>query len=83
MNLLYFLVVLLSHWKHLFQRSDTERSLDTCGCACYCPGCRGVLNLHARWQYEDGDHGTYDCPCGTVSKWGFFAPVPILLSHGS
>jgi hypothetical protein len=46
---------------------------------CYCPQCNGEL-VAANCPYEDdGQVVTYHCECGTMSRWLFDAPVPLLL----
>jgi hypothetical protein len=55
------------------------KSLEKCGCVCYCPGCSDILNDQA--DCTDTDLVRYTCnTCGTKSEWTFdAAPWPMLL----
>jgi hypothetical protein len=59
-------------------KADSEFILKRDGCICYCHECKAVLNGLGSWI--DGDRCEFRCSCGFVSIFGFFAPVPILLS---
>jgi hypothetical protein len=59
-------------------KSETEFTLKRDGCVCYCRECKGILNGHGDWI--DEIRCQFRCPCGMVSIFGFFAPVPVLLS---
>ena len=67
-------------------RKQSERRekevLKDCGCICYCPECRDILNDQAECvdSYED-EKVYYKCSCGADSTWTFdAAPIPLLLS---
>ena len=53
--------------------------LRECGCTCLCPGCGDILNDQAFVEGVEGDEVIYRCQCGTLSRWDFRAPVPLLL----
>lgn len=59
-------------------KSESEWILKRDGCICYCHECKAILNGLGNWI--DGDRCEFRCSCGAVSIFGFFAPVPILLS---
>lgn len=59
-------------------RSRLEHLLKQYGFITYCHECKAVLNGLGQWI--DEVRYQYRCPCGMVSIFGFFAPVPILLS---
>jgi len=57
--------------------------LESCGCACYCPQCKDILNDQADCKDETEEEKVYyRCnTCGHNSVWTFdAAPIPILLS---
>lgn len=60
--------------------SRKERIAKLCGCICYCPHCKDILNDQADC-YEGDRITTYRCnTCGKISKWKFgVAPVPIIV----
>jgi hypothetical protein len=70
-------------WIQKMKRWNRERKvLKTCGCACYCPHCKDILNDNSKWSdLDDYGHGFYLCAnCKKKSFWHFgAAPVPILL----
>ena len=61
-------------------RKRKERLLRLCGCVCFCPNCRDILQDQA--DCEDTDLVRYRCTtCGHRSVWNFdIAPCPILIS---
>lgn len=59
------------------KESRKDRVIRMCGCVCYCPSCKDILNDQA--ECTDEDVVTYHCKCGHKSRWLFDAPVPILL----
>lgn len=54
-----------------------RRVMSKCGCVCYCPHCRDILNDSARILDTD-PLVVYVCgSCGRQSTWSFDEPVPI------
>jgi len=62
------------------QRRRKEKIIEECGCVCYCPNCKDLLNDQA--TCEENDFVVYLCnECGYTSIWSFdLAPVPIMMS---
>ena len=61
----------------LFKKKTREDEvIEQCGCVCYCPSCKDILNDQADCTYTD--FVRYKCNmCGTKSKWSFdIFPVP-------
>ncbi len=58
-----------------------KNTLKTCGCACYCPKCKDILNDRSEWCGNDFGFGFYVCnSCRHKSNWHFgIAPFPILI----
>lgn len=54
-----------------------EKILAKCGCICYCPQCKDILQDQAYCTVTDLVR--YTCSCGYESVFNFdIAPVPIL-----
>lgn len=72
---------MFSFLKKKKNRKDTV--LEQCGCVCYCPQCKDILNDQANCIDEDFVY--YRCnTCNTNSIWTFdVAPCPVLLRVGS
>jgi hypothetical protein len=52
--------------------------LSKCGCVCYCPSCKDILNDQA--DCTDTDLVRYTCTCGTKSEWNFdICPFPVII----
>jgi len=63
-----------------FKAKRRERKvLGECGCACYCPSCKDILNDQA--DCTDTDLVRYKCnSCGAESKWDFDTfPCPVVV----
>ena len=61
-----------------------EKVLKNCGCACYCPKCKDILNDQAKCEKIEKDDNLwiyYTCnSCGNKSKWNFdILPLPLCL----
>ena len=55
-----------------------EDILKKCGCICYCPECKDILQDQA--ECKDEEFVEYKCGCGAKSQWSFdIAPMPILM----
>ena len=69
----------LKSWLH---KRREKRVLDTCGCACYCPNCKEILNDQA--DCEDTDLVRYKCnKCNAESEWDFDKyMVPVVVNRG-
>lgn len=65
--------------KKLFTKTRFEKVIASCGCVCYCPKCKDILNDQA--DCTDTDLVRYTCnTCGHKSNWNFdIAPLPILM----
>jgi hypothetical protein len=67
------------------KKTRKDLILDECGCVCYCPSCKDILQDQAIWVPEEGDSGKgiYICSkCDNVSSWHFgIAPIPICLEE--
>ncbi len=66
----------LKHWLR------ERRVMRECGCICYCPNCRNILNDNAQYFDRGLNQDVYICNvCNCESLWSFnLAPVPILIS---
>ena len=62
------------------ERKRRRKLLELCGCVCFCPNCKDILQDQA--ECEDADLVRYRCnTCGHRSVWDFdIAPFPVLLS---
>lgn len=72
---------LVVRWR---EKRRERQVIEKCGCVCYCPKCKDILNDQA--DCTDTDLVYYHCnTCGEDSRWTFdAAPCPILLSsHNS
>ena len=60
-----------------------RKVLNECGCICYCPRCKDVLNDQAACGETTRGTVFYFCnSCGCLSEWSFdIAPCPLLLTH--
>ena len=67
-----------------FNRKETreEEVIRRCGCVCYCPSCKDILNDQA--DCTDTDLVRYKCnTCGAKSVWTFDAiPGALFLRLG-
>ncbi len=64
----------------LKQKRREKRVIKSCGCICYCPHCKDILNDQADC-FEWKGLVRYYCSCKAGSTWNFdIAPVAILLS---
>jgi len=67
------------------KRKENKRKqliLERCGCICYCPGCKDILQ-ESHTECIDTDLVRYKCRCGYKSSWFFGAPCPILIEGDS
>ena len=67
-------------------KAREEQVLKECGCICYCPGCKNILNDQAECSqektYESGpEYIKFRCSCDCLSLWSFDHPVPILITR--
>lgn len=65
-----------------YQRRE-QKVIKTCGCICYCPSCKDILNDQA--DCTDTDYVRYKCnTCGHNSVFSFdIGPCPILMKEVS
>ena len=72
-------------WKSSVEfRRREKKTLNECGCVCYCPNCLDILNDQAEMIDDTLNMKVYyKCnECDEESIWTFdAAPAPILLSH--
>ena len=68
---------LIAKWKY---KRREKQMLAKCGCVCYCPTCKDILQDQA--DCKDEELVEYHCnKCGSDSTWTFdAAPCPILLT---
>lgn len=66
----------------LFGLGETRENkvLRTCGCICYCPQCRDILNDQAECRCTGRSSYVYECKsCGHVSHWDFGHLLPFVI----
>lgn len=68
---------MIRKYKH---KAREKKVLKSCGCACYCPSCKDILNDQA--DCTDTDLVRYKCnTCGHKSEWNFdICMIPIEMS---
>lgn len=68
----------------LYNKTREKKVAERCGCICYCPKCKEILNdfSDCKKLTEEGLY-EYTCSsCGEVSKFHFgIAPVPIYVEN--
>lgn len=65
------------------EQSLEQKVLDKCGCVCYCPKCRNILNIDSGCEAINNDNAEYRYTCSKcqhISIWDFGTPVPWLVS---
>lgn len=67
----------IKSWKH---KRREKKVINTCGCVCYCPHCKDILNDQA--DCTDTDLVRYTCnTCGKKSEWDFdVCMIPMVVS---
>jgi len=71
-------------WGLILARQRKKKVLNDCGCVCYCPACRDILNDQAECRHElhmQRKLVRYVCSCGHISHWDFDHPVPLLVKE--